>query len=242
MSGHSRWAQIKHKKAGADAKRGALFSKLGRFIAVAARDGGTDPNVNARLRQAMEQAREAGMPKENIERAIARAKSTADTGALQPLEYEAYGPGGSAYLLWGLTDNSNRTTNEIKHILSERGGRLAPAGSVTWLFLRKVVLEFTIQEGSNEDLELALIDAGAEDTGKSQTCFQALVPPEKLESFLNAVSARSLVPVRTTFVAVPKQTIALDGNTYEMAKALAETLEEHNDINEVWTNFDSGGI
>lgn len=239
MAGHSRWAQVKHKKAGSDAKRGALFSKLSRLIAVAARDGGPNPEVNFKLRQAMEQARAAGMPKENIERAVSRASGNGEGADLRQVEYEAYGPGGSAFLIAGLTDNANRTTSEVKHILDEHGGRLAETGSVSWLFDRRLFFEFELAGQDAEKAELALIDAGAEDTSLAEDRLQVILPPERSEAFQKATAILGLKRFSSAFIAVPKSTVELEADARAKAEALAEVLENHPDINDVWTNVGS---
>lgn len=236
MSGHSKWAQIKHKKAGADAKRGALFSKLGRIIAVAAREGGGDPAMNPKLRQAVEQARDSGMPKDNIERAILRGSGGGEEANLRPVEYEAYGPGGSAFLITGLTDNSNRTTNEIKHILDKAGGRLAASGSVLWMFERRVIAEFPLPANA-EEAELALIDSGAEDTVIEDGRIKAVVRPEILDTFQERALSAGLVPVRSSIAIIPANSVVLDAETRAKAEALEAAIGEHPDINEVWTNI-----
>ena len=236
MSGHSRWAQIKHKKAGSDAKRGALFSKLSRLITVAARDGGGDPKANAKLRNATEQARSAGIPRENIERAIARGVGGSEEAALREVEYEAYGQSGSAYLIAGVTDNANRTTNEIKHILMEHGGRLAQMGSVAWLFERRIAADFALPEERRDEVELVLIDAGAEDTVVLKDRFRAIVEPERWENFREALDARGFRPLEWSTVALAKNPIALTGERFAAVVRLREALEDHSDVNDVWTN------
>lgn len=238
MSGHSKWAQIRHKKAGTDARRGTLFSKLSRVLSVAAREGGRDPAANAKLRQAVEQARDAGMPKENIERAISRGAGSGEGTNLRAVEYEAYGPGGSAFLMSGLTDNPNRTTNEIKHLLDAGGGRLATAGSVAWLFERRMLFEFAAGPGQPEETELALIDSGAEDTDRTAERIAAFVPPARAERFQKAVVARGLAPLRSQPVALPKDTIAPNTEDRLKAESLLSALENHPDITEVWDNLE----
>ncbi len=240
MSGHSKWAQIKHKKAGTDAKRGALFSKLIRLITVAAKEGGSDLAANFKLRQTLAQARSAGLPKENIERAIARSSSASgDSPDLKRVEYEAYGPGGSGYLISGLTDNSNRTTAEIKHLLEKFGGRLAASGSVAWMFDRRILIELPIPPANAEETELALIDAGAENTNADQESsrLQAVVNPEEFEVFQEKIKELGLTMVESAFAAIPKNTIELDPAAQNKAAALIEALEDHPDINDVWTNI-----
>jgi len=236
MSGHSKWTQIKHKKAGTDAKRGALFSKLARTISVAARDGGANPNLNARLRQAIEYASNAGLPKENIERAVSRAESASDIANLKPVEYEAYGPGGTALIIAGLTDNSNRTTNEVKRILADHGGRLADAGSVAWMFDQRVLVSFPVEGESLDTIELSLIDAGAEDTAADTDHIEAIVVPENLGLFLEKAKKVGLAPTSTHLIAVPKSKIKATAEVVETLTKLTDALDEHPDVQEVWTN------
>jgi YebC/PmpR family DNA-binding regulatory protein len=236
MSGHSKWAQIKHKKAGTDAKRGALFSKLARTISVAARDGGANPDLNAHLRQAIEYASNAGLPKENIERAISRAESASDIANLKSVEYEAYGPGGIALIIAGLTDNSNRTTNEVKRILADHGGRLADTGSVAWMFDQRVLASFPVDAESPDTIELSLIDAGAEDTVLDEGRIEAIVTPENLGSFLKKAKGVELVPTSTHLIAVPKSRTEPTAEDTETLIKLMEALDEHPDVQEVWTN------
>lgn len=235
MAGHSRWAQVKHKKAGSDAKRGALFAKLARLITVAARDGGRDPRTNVKLRGAMERARDAGMPKENIERAIARGSGGTNTERLTSVEYEAYGPGGTALLITGLSDNPNRTTQEVRRILDEFGGRLANMGSVSWAFERKHVYEFTPTAAGKEEFELTLIEAGADNISRSGGSIRAIVPLPHAQSFLEAIAAHGLAPTSSSLAAIPTNPVALDAATHATATALIEALEEHPDITEVWS-------
>ena len=238
MAGHSRWAQVKHKKAGADAKRGAVFSKLARLITVAAREAGPDPNTNSKLRNAIEQARSAGIPKENVERAISRAAGGDEAEKLREVEYEAYGPGGTAMLITGLTDNPNRTTNEVKRILAELGGRLAEAGRVAWLFERRIAADFETPaaDAEREALELALIDAGAEDTLALEGRLRAIVPPNRTEAFRERIEASGRSPIGWSAVAFPKNPIKVLPGDRARIRSLVAALEDHPDIHEVWTN------
>ncbi|MBI4132518.1 MAG: YebC/PmpR family DNA-binding transcriptional regulator [Candidatus Sungbacteria bacterium] len=237
MAGHSRWAQIRHKKAGADAKRGALFSKLARLIAVAARDGGGDPARNSKLRQAMDQARDAGVPKENIERAILRGTGGGEMQDLRAVEYEAYGPGGIALLIAGLTDNPNRTTSEIKKVVNEFGGRLVESGGVAWMFRRCVIFEFDAPPEPTEAVELVLIDAGALDTYAGDGSVQALVALESCEDFQKNISSRGLSPRRQYLTAVAQNPVQLESKDRALAEAVIAALEEHPDITAVWTTL-----
>lgn len=237
MSGHSRWAQVKHRKAGADAKKGTLFSKLSRVISIAARDGGANPEANVKLRQAIDQARSAGLPKENIERALERAESSADVANLTAVEYEAFGPGGAALLISGLTDNANRTTHEVKKILAEHGGRWSDGGSVAWMFERKIIVSFASRKENAADMELALIDAGATDTAIADGQVEGIVAPETLSSFLARASAAGLAPSSQHLVWIATTTVALDPVKQAEVERLVNALEDHADITEVWTNM-----
>ncbi|MBI2055499.1 MAG: YebC/PmpR family DNA-binding transcriptional regulator [Candidatus Sungbacteria bacterium] len=230
---------MKHKKAGTDAKRAAIFSKLSRLITAAAAEGGSDPEANFKLRQAVDQAREAGMPKGNIERATERASSSGRDGiSFHAVEYEAYGPGGSAFLISGLTDNSNRTTGEIKRIIDDFGGRLAGAGSVAWMFDRRVIMEFAPPNQKSDEMELELIDAGAEDVLRREDRIQAVIRPEKCDAFQRAINDRGLLPVSASVIAArPRNAIALDQKDLTAAEAMISALEDHPDINDVWTNI-----
>ena len=234
MAGHSRWAQIRHKKVGVDARRGVLFSKFSRLISVAARGGGPDPAANPKLRQAVEQARAAGLPKDIIERATRRALASAET--LTAVEYEAYGPGGMALLIAGLTNNPNRTTAEVKRILADGGGRLAEAGSVAWLFERRTAADFPTQAASREAVELALIEAGAEDTAVLEDRIRALLRPEAWPGFAQTLAARGLTPIQTLRVAIPTSRLTLKRAERTAAEELLRTLQAHPDVTEVWTN------
>ncbi|MBI4132140.1 MAG: YebC/PmpR family DNA-binding transcriptional regulator [Candidatus Sungbacteria bacterium] len=237
MAGHSRWAQVKHKKAGADARRSALFSKLGRLIAAAAREGGADPAANAKLRAAVDQARSAGLPKDNIDRAIARADG-ANAAALVSRDYEAYGPGGSAFLIQTVTDNPNRTTNDLKAILTDHGGKLAAAGSVAWQFERASIAAYPLPAPEEQDAAtMALIDAGATDIDASGKDLLARVPPESLEAFLRAAARAGLVPEHTETLMAARSTVALDAAALGKARALMDALEDHPDVTTVYNNI-----
>lgn len=237
MSGHSHWARVKHKKTGTDAKRGAVFSKLIRLITVAAKEGGPDPEANFKLRQVMDQARAAGLPKDNIERAAARAKGSMETDNLRAVEYEIYGPSGSVFLVSGLTDNPNRTTGEIKRLVDNHGGRLAAAGGVNWMFDRRMVVEFQTNRETAEETELSLIDAGAEDTTIGDGMVKAVVAPENYDAFQKIISPLALKLESSLFTAVPKNTVGLNPDDQTKAEAIIAALEEHPDIDEVWTNI-----
>src|SRR5207253_280276 len=187
MAGHSKWAQIKHKKAVTDARRGAEFTKLARAVQVAARDGGGDPAGNASLANAIQKAKDAGMPKQNIERATAKGTGDdTDTAAIESVVYEGYGPGGVAILVEALTDNRNRTGSEIRHIFSRSGANLGEPGSVAWQFEKKGVVVVDAERASEDDLVMA-IDAGAEDVAEDENVYEVVTGPSDLQSVREAL-------------------------------------------------------
>ncbi|RJQ37215.1 YebC/PmpR family DNA-binding transcriptional regulator [Candidatus Parcubacteria bacterium] len=238
MAGHSRWAQIKHQKSGTDAKRGVLFSKLGRIITIAARDGGPDPAMNPKLRQAVDQARAAGVPKDNIERAIQRAAGSADAANLRAMEYEAYGPGGAAFLIAALTDSPNRTTNEVKRLLDDHGGRLAETGSVAWMFERKIAIALPPPPATARDeFELFLIDGGAEAIEEDDDALHVLIAPDRSAAFIAHLTTRGAAPLSTALTAISKNPMTLSPADKTAAATLAAELEDHADVTDVWTNI-----
>lgn len=238
MSGHSKWAQIKHKKAATDAKKGTLFSKIARLIIVAAKEKGGDPAMNPRLRMEIEKARQAGMPKDNIERAIERGTGGEKESALAEVLYEAYGPGGAALLIQGVTDSKNRTTNEIKHILSEHGGKLAAQGSVEWMFEKKGVVEipFSGESEKKAELSLALIDAGAIDIKEHADGLTAYVGSAALDTFKAELEKRAIPFSETSIAYVPKATITPSREDTEALERLFTALDDHDDIQDIATN------
>ncbi len=239
MAGHSRWAQVKHKKAGTDAKRSALFSKLSRLITIAGREGAPDPATNAKLRTAMEQAQDAGLPKENIERAVSRARGTLDKDTLVSRKYEAYGPGGSAYLIHAITDNANRTASEMRAVLSKFGGKLAGAGSVAWMFERRALITLPLPDAEARDrITLILIDAGAVDIETDPDGLVALIPVESVESFQAAMARHGLKTIGSATAMISKTALALTPEDLKRAEILQDALEKHPDVTTVSTNID----
>ncbi len=236
MSGHSKWAQIKRSKGTADAKRGQVFTRLGREIMVAVRAGGGDPDGNARLRLAIQRARDQNMPVDNIDRAIKRAMAGPEAGALHEVTYEGYGPGGIAILMAAVTDNRNRTSAEVKHAFS-RGGNLGEGGSVSWLFDSKGVI--AVEGGKEaEDIALQAIDAGAEDVKVEDGDLEIYTRPQDLETVRRALEARK-VPVASAEISwVPRSTIELDEKNAATALKFLEKLEELEDVQHVYTNAD----
>jgi YebC/PmpR family DNA-binding regulatory protein len=238
MSGHSKWASIKHKKGAADAKRGKLFTKLARAITVAARDGGPDPDGNPALATAVQKARDASMPKDNIQRAIDRGAGVGvDAAAIERIVFEGYGPGGAAVLVDALTDNRNRASAEIRHAFSKHNGSLGEPGSVAWIFEKRGVVAVDTARYGEEDLIVA-IDAGAEDVEDDGEVLRVLCQPADLGAVREALEAAGVELQSADLSTEPKSTVEVRGNDAKSLLALIETLEEHDDVNEVHANFD----
>ena len=240
MSGHSKWATIRRKKGAQDAKRGQLFSKLARAVIVAAREGGPDPDANLALQNAVEKARQASMPKENIERAIARgAGAGADANAYESVTYEGYGPGGVAVFVEALTDNRNRTAADVRHIFTKSGGNLGESGAVSWLFERKGVVLVSAQGVDEDELTLVAADGGAEDVALDGSTFQVISAPEDLASLRGALEAAGVACESAELTMVPKTTVAVQGEAdARKLLRLMDALEENEDVQDVYANFD----
>jgi YebC/PmpR family DNA-binding regulatory protein len=238
MSGHSKWAQIKRKKGVADVKRGAMFTRLGREISLAARAGGGDPNSNFTLRLAMDKARLQNMPKENIERAIKRGTGElSEGGQLEEMMYEGYGPGGSAVLVQILTDNRNRAAAEVRHLFTRGGGNLATANAVAWMFDKKGVI--TVEQAKNpEDLAMELIDAGAEDYKLDGTVLDLYCAPENLRALKEAVEKRKVPIANAELAWIAKNSATVTDEQAVSTMKLMESLEEHDDVQKVYSNLD----
>jgi len=240
MSGHSKWSSIKHKKGAADAKRGQLFTKLTRALIVAAKDGGPDPAANLALQNAIEKARAASMPKDNIERAIARGSGTgADAAAYEHISYEGYGPGGVAVYVDVLTDNRNRTAGEVRHIFARHDGNLAESGAVAWLFERKGVVLVDAGSTDEDELTLAAADAGAEDVAEEGSSFEVTCAPEDLHAVRAALEAAGIAVADAEVTMLPKTTVAIeDESVARKVLKLIDGLEENDDVQDVYANFD----
>jgi len=238
MSGHSKWASIKHKKSATDAKRGAAFTKVTREITAAAKDGGGNPETNIRLRAAMARAKDINMPNSNIENAVKKG-----TGELPGITYEnvvfdAYGPGGVALLIEGLTDNRNRTTAEVRNLLNKKNGNLAGAGSTAWMFTAKGFLSIKKDKiGEDELMELAL-EAGADDVQAENDYFEVTCDPSAFEAVKAAILAKNITAETAEITKIPNSTIKVTGNDAKQLLALMESMEEHEDIQAVHANFD----
>jgi len=233
MSGHSKWHSIKHKKAATDAKKGKIFTKLARAITVAAK-GNPDPDANFQLRLAIDQAKAANVPKDNIERAIVRATGEGKD-ALVEVMYEAYGPGGVAIIIESLTDNKNRTVANLKHILTSHGGSLASTGSVAYLFERKGMVRVKNIGDSPEEMELALIDAGAEDISDEEDMKVIISAPEKIKNNLKALGDIEIEYSGLEWIA--KDRVSPDEETQGKLEKLFEALEEDDDVNDYSSNL-----
>ncbi len=238
MAGHSKWKQIKHKKAKTDAQRGKVFTRLIKEITVAARAGGGDEAANPRLRTAIATAKGANMPLNNIERAIKKGTGELPGVAYEEMTYEAYGPGGSALLIECLTDNKNRTVAEIRHLLSKNKGNLGESGSVAWMFERKG--EITLETGgrSEDDLMEIVLESGAEDIEVDGDAATITCAPEDLYTVKNNLESLGVAVESAELAMTPKNTVEVDGANVESVLKLMEVLEEHDDVQNVFSNFD----
>ena len=238
MSGHSKWSSIKHKKGAADAKHGKLFTKLGRAITVAARDGGGDPDGNPTLATAVQKARDASMPKENIQRAIDRGTGAgADASAIEGITFEGYGPGGAAVLVEALTDNRNRTSAEVRHAFTKHNGSLGEPGSVAWIFEKRGVVSVDGSRYTEDDL-IPAIDAGAEDVVEEGDLVRVLCQPGDLSAVREALGGAGVEIQSSDLAMEPKSTVEVKGNDAKSLLNLIEALEEHDDVDAVHANFD----
>ena len=238
MSGHSKWASIKHKKAIVDSRRGKLFTKLARAITVAAKDGGGDPDGNPALALAIQKARDASMPKDNIERAIAKGTGAgADAAALEAVLYEGYGPGGVAVLVEAVTDNRNRTGSDVRHIFTKHGGSLGEPGSVAYLFDKKGLVVVDAERYDEDELMVA-IDAGAEDISLDDDVYEIVCEPSQLNAVREAL-AQAGVELETAEVSQqPKTRVPLDEDGAGKLLRLIDALEDQDDVDTVHANFD----
>jgi YebC/PmpR family DNA-binding regulatory protein len=236
MSGHSHWATIKHKKGAIDAKRGKLWSKLSRAIIIAAKNGGGDPTMNLKLRYAIDKAREVSMPKDNIERAIKRGTGESTGDVVEELTYEGFGPGGVAVLIDVMTDNRNRTSGEVRKILDRGGGKMGSAGNVSFLFERKGQIAVEAA-GTDEDklIEIAL-DAGAEDVKRDGSLFVITTDPTAFSAVQLALKAKAVAVANAEISQVPKAGVDVDEETGRKVARLMEALDDHDDVQNVYSN------
>jgi YebC/PmpR family DNA-binding regulatory protein len=238
MSGHSKWHTIKHKKGATDAKRGKVFTRIIKELTVAARSGGGDPEMNPRLRTVVADAKANNMPRENIDRAIRRGTGEEPGVTYDEITYEGYGPGGVALMIETLTDNKNRTVGEIRHMLGKHAGNLAAENSVAWMFSRKG--QVLVEKGKIDEDKLlsAALDAGADDMNDDEDGWEVVCAPERFEVVRDAVKALGVEPASAGVAMIPQNYIKLVGREAQQMLKLMEAIEDHDDVQHVWANFD----
>jgi YebC/PmpR family DNA-binding regulatory protein len=238
MSGHSKWATIKHKKAATDARRGKVFTKIIREIMIAARSGGADPNSNPRLRTAILAAKNENMPNDNIERAILRGTGQMEGETLEEVTFEGYGPGGVGMLVQVVTSNRNRIVSEIRHLMSKHGGNMAENGAVGWMFHRKGDITIPKEAADEEKMMGIVLDVGAEDLKDDGSSWEVVTPPEAFEKVREALIAAGINPASAEVAWVPQNYVKLTGPQAQQMLKMVEALEEHDDVQHVYANFD----
>ncbi|MCL5063068.1 MAG: YebC/PmpR family DNA-binding transcriptional regulator [Nitrospiraceae bacterium] len=240
MSGHSKWSQIKHKKASTDAKRGKIFTKIVKEISVAARTGGGDPEGNPRLRTAIEKAKEVNMPSDNIKKAIMKGTGELPGTTYEEVIYEGYGPGGVALLIETLTDNKNRTVSEVRHILSKNGGSLGEAGCVAWMFEKKGYILVEKSKVDEDTLMSIVLDAGAEDmkNDPKEDNYEIITSPENLNTVKETIEKQNITVSLSEITMLPKSYVPIEGSTAEQMVRLIDALEDNDDVQNVYANFD----
>lgn len=238
MSGHSKWASIKHKKAAVDAKRGKMFTKFIRELSVAARMGGGDPDSNPRLRKAIADSRAVNMPANNIKRAIMKGTGELEGTNYEELTYEGYGPGGVAIFLETMTDNKNRTVSEVRHIFSKNGGNMGESGCVAWMFDRKGYIVVEKDKASEDELLEMVLDAGAEDLKEDGSNFEIITSPDDYEAVVTALQNNSIEIAVHNLGFLPQNSVNVKGKQAQQVLRLMEALEDHDDVQNVWANFD----
>ncbi|MGI2336331.1 MAG: YebC/PmpR family DNA-binding transcriptional regulator [Dehalogenimonas sp.] len=238
MSGHSKWATIKHQKGAADAKRGQLFTKLSREIILASKEGGPDPDMNARLRLAIQKAKDARMPSDNIERAIKKGSGQLEGETLLELTLEGYGPGGVAVLVHAVSDNRNRAIQEVRHLFTKSGGAMGEAGCVAWIFDSKGTITVPAEGQDIDELTLEVIDAGAEDVKPDEEYLEIVTAPDQLEAVRQAIEAKGLTIENSGLDMQPKTQVELDDDTAMQVLKLLTAIEELDDVQNVYSNAD----
>jgi YebC/PmpR family DNA-binding regulatory protein len=240
MSGHSKWSTIKRQKGVADAKRGQVFTKLAREIQIAVRDGGGDPEMNFRLRLVIDRAKQANMPKDNIERAILRGTGELKGDTIEEISYEGYGPDGTAMIVEVVTDNRNRSVSDVRRIFSRHGGNLGETGCVAWLFERKGYISVMPSDGEAEDLALMAIDAGADDVRVDEDLVEVFTKAEDLQRVKDALAEAEIKIDTAELSWIPKSTVQLDEKSTLQNMRLIDDLEELDDVHEVYSNLEIG--
>jgi len=238
MSGHSKWASIKHKKAATDAKRGKIFTKLIKELSIAARIDGGDPETNARLRKSIADAKAANMPADNIKRAILKGTGQLEGVHYEELTYEGYGPGGVAIFIETLTDNKNRTVSEIRHLFSKNNGNIGESGCVSWMFNRKGYFVIEKDKAAEDELLEIILEAGAEDMNEDGSNYEIFTPPDNYEAVVNALTENNVEIAAQNLGYIPKNYVKVEGKQAQQVLRLMEELEDHDDVQNVWSNFD----
>ena len=238
MSGHSKWASIKHKKGALDAKRGKIFTRLIKELTVAARVGGADPDMNPRLRTIIADAKAQNMPAENIKRATRRGTGEEPGVSYEEAQYEAYGPGGAAVIIDVLTDNKNRTVGELRHLFEKGGGNLATANAVAWMFHKKGYIVVEKSKADEEQLMGAVLEAGADDLKDDDDNWEVLSTPGAFPAVRDAVKALGIEPASAEVSMLPENYVKLEGKLAQQMVRLMEALDDHDDVQHVWSNFD----
>ncbi len=238
MSGHSKWHSIRHKKGATDAKRGKLFTKIIKEITIAARLGGGDPDANPRLRTVIAKAKEANMPKDNIEKAIKKGTGELEGYHLEEVVYEGYGPSGVAIMIDAMTDNKNRTTAEIRNLLTKSGGNLGENGCVSWIFEKKGILTMSSEKYEEDTVMEVALEAGADDVTRDGEVWEITTTPEQFESVKDAFQAKGFELILNDIMRVPNTTVKLEAKTAEKILTLIDKLEDNDDVQNVAANFD----
>ncbi len=238
MSGHSKWASIKHKKAAQDTKRGKAFTKIIRELSIAARMDGGDPDINPRLRKAIADAKAVNMPADNIKRAILKGTGQLEGTTYEEIHYEGYGPGGVAIYIDVLTDNKNRTVSEIRHIFSKNNGNIGESGCVGWMFSRKGYIVVEKSKAKEDDLLEVVLEAGAEDLREDGSNYEIFTEPEDYETVINALKENKIDLAASNLGYIPNNYVKVEGKQAQQLLRLMEELEDHDDVQNVWANFD----
>jgi YebC/PmpR family DNA-binding regulatory protein len=238
MSGHSKWHSIKYKKAAQDAKRGKIFTKIIRELAVAARIGGGEPDTNPRLRKAISDAKGVNMPSDNIKKAIMKGTGQLEGVSYEEIFYEGYGPGGVAIYVETLTDNKNRTVSELRHIFSKNGGNIGESGCVAWMFERKGYIVIEKSQASEDDLLDTVTEAGAEDLKEDGSNYEIFTSPPDYEEVVNALNEKNIEIAASNLGYIPQNYVKVEGKQAQQLLRLMEELEDHDDAQHVWANFD----
>jgi YebC/PmpR family DNA-binding regulatory protein len=238
MSGHSKWHTIKHKKGAADAKRGKVFTRIIKELTVAARNGGGDPNSNPRLRTIIAEAKSVNMPADNIKKAVQRGTGELPGVTYEEITYEGYGPGGAALIIETMTDNKNRTVGEVRHLLEKHNGNLASSNAVAWMFSKKGYVVVEKKGADEEKLLSAALDAGADDMADDGDTWEITSDPGSFEAVRDAVKGLGIEPATAQVAMIPQNYVKLEGKEASQMIKLMEVLEEHDDVQHVWSNFD----